>query len=52
MLVNIMQVISVLTEEASPQIILDTGAVIQGISIFCMALSKINWCMSSNLNND
>lgn len=36
MLVNTIQVISVHTEEASQQIILDTGAVIQGISLFCM----------------
>lgn len=36
MLVNIMQVILVLIEEASQLIILDTGAVIQGISLFSM----------------
>lgn len=36
MLVNIMQVISVPTGEESQQIILDTGAVIQGILLFCM----------------
>lgn len=36
MLVNIMQDILVLTEEALHQIILDTGAVNQGILIFCM----------------
>jgi len=36
MLVSIILVISVLTGEESEQIILDTGAVKQGISIFCM----------------
>jgi len=42
MLESIMQVISVLTEEALHQIILDTGAVIQGISQFaCSFLEKL-----------
>lgn len=36
MLVSIMLVILVHTEEALQQTILDTGAVIQGILLFCM----------------
>lgn len=40
MSVSTMLVISVHIEEASQQIILDTGAVIQGILLFCMQLSS------------
>lgn len=57
MLVNIMQDILVHTGEELHQIILDTGAVIQGISLFCMPFfvcdqNACNTCLQIHLNNN